>query len=107
MSVSRLESLEKMLVTLPNDRRLRYFLGMEYRKAGRTAEAVEQLKAYIDGAPQEDVGAAWRDLGLCLEQLGQHAEARAAYLDGIRSARGHNHGDLANEIQALADLLRA
>jgi tetratricopeptide (TPR) repeat protein len=98
---TRLESLEKMLQTMPGDRRLRYFLGLEYRKAGRHAEAAEQLRAYIDLAPYEDVGAAWRDLGLSLEQLGQLDQARAAYEEGIRSAGSHRHGDLAGEIQAL------
>ena len=97
----RLEALEKMLVTSPQDRRLRYFLGVEYRKAGRHAEAAEQIRAYIDLAPAEDVGAAWRDLGLCLEALGRREEARSAYQDGIRSAQAHRHGDLAGEIQAL------
>ena len=102
---SRLESLEKMLKTMPKDRRLRYFLAVEYRKASRPADAAEQLRTYIDMAPAEDVGAAWRDLGLCLEDLGRKDEAHDAYRRGIQAAQAHRHGDLANEIQALDDLL--
>ena len=102
---SRLESLEKMLPSMPKDRRLRYFLAVEYRKAGRPADAAEQLRSYIEMAPAEDVGAAWRDLGLCLEDLGKTAEAHEAYREGIRSAQAHRHGDLAGEIQALDELL--
>ena len=105
MDTSRLESLEKMLADYPEDRRLRYFLGTEYRRAGRAAEAADQLQAYIQGAPESDVGAAWRDLALCYEQLGRRDEARSAYDAGVRSARTHNHSELAGEIQALRDLL--
>jgi tetratricopeptide (TPR) repeat protein len=103
MSGSRLETFEKMLKDFPSDRRVRYFLAVEYRKAGRHAEAAEQLRSYIDAAPEEDVGAAWRDLGLSLEELGLGEQAHSAYEQGVRSARKHNHSDLAGEIQALWD----
>ena len=102
MSASRLESLESMLLKFPQDRRLRYFLAMEYRKAGRPADAVAQLRAYIDAAPREDVGAAWRDLGLCFQELGHAEEAEKAFQAGIQSARLHNHSNLAAEIQSLS-----
>lgn len=103
MSESRIDAFEKMLQETPGDRRIRLFLAMEYQKSGALEKAVQHLEAYIQGEPEGDVGAAWRDLGLCLERLERKEESQEAFSKGISAAERHHHGDLAQEIRQLME----
>lgn len=102
MTGDRLEPLRAMVAKLPNDARPRFFLAHELVKAGAFAEAVEHYRAYLrlEGG---DVGAAWRELGRCLERTGDPGAAAEAYRSGIASARSHGHAGLAAEIETLLD----
>ena len=51
--------------------------------------------------PTADLGSAYRDLGICLEKLGQADAARDTYRKGIEAAIKHHHMGLQNEIEGL------
>ena len=86
----------------PQDPRLRFGLAVEYENAGQVEDAVSELRAYL--RLTEDEGNAWGRLGALLRRLGQHEEARAAYLRGIRQARSHGHASMAADLEEeLAD----
>lgn len=104
MSVDRLEPLRAMVAKFPDDSRARFFLAHELVKAGAHAEAAEEYRAYLR-LERGDVGAAWRDLGRCLERTGDPSGAAAAYRDGIASALAHGHAGLASELEMLLDEL--
>ncbi len=102
MTTSRIDSLKKLIEDRPHDARLRFGLALEYEKAGRWEEVVEQLRRYLDTA--EDEGNAWGRLGAALRQLGRDVEARDAYRRGIDAARRHRHPTMADEFEdVLAD----
>jgi predicted Zn-dependent protease len=100
---SRIDSLRTMLERRPDDTRLRFGLALEYEKAGRWDDVVEQLRHYLDAT--EDQGNAWGRLGAALHRLGRDDEARDAYRRGIEASNRHNHPTMAAEFEdALADL---
>lgn len=102
MTTSRIDTLHELLERSPHDPRLRFGLALEYEKAGRWADAVDQLRRYLDTA--EDEGNAWGRLGAALRQLGRDEEARDAYRRGMDAARRHQHPTMADEFEGvLAD----
>jgi cytochrome c-type biogenesis protein CcmH/NrfG len=104
MADDRLDALRAMVGKFPDDPRPRFFLGHELVKAGAFAEAVEHYRAYL-ALERGDVGAAWRELGRCLERTGASGEAAEAYRNGITSARANGHSGLASEIEMLLEEL--
>lgn len=102
-SPDRLAALERMLGNRPDDTRLRFGLALEYQKAGRTEDAVRELRRYLDEA--DDEGNGWGRLGAALHDLGRDGEAKAAYERGIEAARRHGHPTMAGEFrEALEDM---
>jgi tetratricopeptide (TPR) repeat protein len=97
----RIAALERMLLTRPDDARLRFGLALEYEKAGRAEDAVRALEAYLEAS--EDQGNAWGRLAALQAGLGRHDEARAAYRKGIDQANKHGHPSMANELQAALE----
>lgn len=98
----RIENLRRMLEKHPDDPRLRFGLALEYEKAGRWEDVIEQLRAYLDRT--EDEGNAWGRLGAALRHLGRDDEARQAYRTGVEAARRHQHPTMAAEFEeVLAD----
>jgi predicted Zn-dependent protease len=98
-----IEEFEAFLASEPGNAMVRYILANEYFKAGRNAQAVEQLEAYL--RLQEDEGAAYRMLAQALDRLGRIDEARRAYESGIRQAMRHGHPGMAEEFrEALEEL---
>jgi Flp pilus assembly protein TadD len=98
----RLETLERMIESRPDDARLRFGLALEYLNADRDADAVRELRAYLRLA--EDEGNAWGRLGEVLRRLGRDEEARDAYGKGIEAALRHGHPTMAEEFEdVLAD----
>jgi tetratricopeptide (TPR) repeat protein len=94
---ARIDSLRKMLDSRPDDTRLRFGLALEYEKAGRWDDVVEQLRHYLDAT--DDEGNAWGRLGAALHRLGRDDDARDAYRRGIEAANRHNHPTMAAEFE--------
>lgn len=104
--MSRIETIKQLLAEDPKDPDLHLMLGTELRNAGRFGEAVEALRAYLALMPATaDVGAAYRDLGICLDRLGQKDEGRETYRKGIEAAIRHHHMGLQSEIEDLLNHL--
>ena len=101
MTDDRITTLERMLRFRPDDARVRFGLALEYERAGRTEEAVRELRAYLERS--EDEGNAWGRLGSLLRRLGHEEEARAAYLRGIEQATAHGHPSMAAELRAALE----
>ncbi|MDX1674718.1 MAG: tetratricopeptide repeat protein [Longimicrobiales bacterium] len=99
MTNPRIENLQRMLDRHPDDARLRFGLALEYEKAGRWQEAVEQLERYLEQA--EDEGNAWGRLGEALRRLGRDDDARDAYRRGIEAATRHHHPTMADEFREI------
>jgi predicted Zn-dependent protease len=100
----RLAALERMVGNRPDDSRLRFGLALEYLNAGRTQEAVEALRVYLDGT--DDEGNGWGRLGAALRELGRDDEAAEAYKTGIAAANRHGHPTMAEEFgETLGDMV--
>ena len=100
--MSRIDAIKGLLAQDPKDPDLHLMLAAELRKETRYAEAVEALRAYLAlMPPKADIGAAYRDLGICLERLGHTEAARETYRKGVEAALAHNHMGLQTEIQGL------
>lgn len=97
----RIDSLRRLLERNPSDVRARFGLAAEYERAGRWADVVEQLTAYL--AIAHDEGNAWGRLGRALVELGRFDEARDAYKQGITAAANHNHPSMAADFEGALD----
>jgi tetratricopeptide (TPR) repeat protein len=100
----RIASLEKMLDGPRDGALLRFSLGNEYLKAGELARASACFRAAVDR--DLSYSAAWKALGKALAEAGDHAEALAAFEQGIAVAE--NRGDIqaAKEMQVFARRIR-
>ncbi len=101
MGTGRVEVLERLLRSRPDDPRLRFGLALEYERAGRPDDAVRELQAYLGLA--EDEGNAWGRLGALLRDAGREEEAREAYRRGIEAAYRHGHPTMAEEFEEVLD----
>ena len=101
MTNPRIQNLQRMLEKHPEDARLRFGLALEYEKAGRWEDVVEQLERYLQQT--EDEGNAWGRLGEALRRLGREEEARAAYEKGVEAAERHQHPTMAAEFKEILD----
>ncbi|MCS6885079.1 MAG: tetratricopeptide repeat protein [Acidobacteriota bacterium] len=93
--MNRLQALEELLKTDPQDPLIRYGLANEYFKAGNYQACIEQINAYLSLA--EDEGAVYRTLAKAFLNLGDKQQARKAYEAGIEAARKHNHSSMVEE----------
>jgi predicted Zn-dependent protease len=96
-----INNLEKLLATGKDSALLRFSLGAEeYLKARDAGMAVAHLRRAL----QQDPGysAAWKLLGQALTELGQRAEALAAYREGIGVADGKGDKQAAKEMRVFA-----
>jgi predicted Zn-dependent protease len=75
------ERARRLMKTRPLDPQARYLLGAVLRRQERNAEAREVLTDLVASFPQ--LGFAWRDLGIALQQLGDRADAINALLNAI------------------------
>ncbi len=100
--MSRIDALKAMLVQDPKDPDLHLMLAADLRETGQFAEAADALRAYLAlMPPTADIGAAYRDLGICCERLGQADAAREQYRQGVEAAKAHHHMGLQGEIEGL------
>lgn len=103
MALERIEMLQRMAESRPDDPRARFGLALEYERLGRWEEAVEQLRLYLSAATDE--GNAYGRLARALRQLGRDDEAREAYQQGIEAAYRHGHPTMAVEFEDELDSL--
>lgn len=101
MSASRVEALQKMLATRPDDARLRFGLALEFLARGDLADGVRELRTYL--AASEDEGNAWGRLGAALRELGRDEEAQDAYRRGMEAAERHGHPTMAEEFSEILE----
>jgi len=95
--VSRIDALRDLLQESPGDPMTRYMLATELYKAGRFAEAAQELETYLKTV--EDEGAAYRILADAYLQTGKKKEARWALRQGAEAARAHHHEGMAEELE--------
>jgi Tfp pilus assembly protein PilF len=91
--------LEKLLGTPRDGALLRYSLGLEYEKAGRPADAAEQLREAVARDPL--YSAAWKALGRLLSDTRPH-EALAAFRQGIAAAKQKGDRQAEKEMTVFA-----
>lgn len=99
MGTDRIQALRELLERDPTDARARFGLAAEYERSGRWADAVRELRAYLEIA--RDEGNAWGRLGNALRELGRSPEARDAYRRGAEAARAHGHPTMAAEFEEV------
>ncbi|MEQ8833931.1 MAG: hypothetical protein RIB67_05730 [Miltoncostaeaceae bacterium] len=99
----RLAYFARLVADEPTVARARFGYANELLHAGRDAEAVEQLRAYLDMS--EDEGNAWGRLAEALARLGDVDGAADAYLAGIDQALKHGHSGMAGDFQAALEAL--
>lgn len=97
----RIDALERLLDSRPDDPRLLFGLALEYLKEGRAEDGVEALRAYLERV--DDEGNAWGRLGEALRKLGRAEEAQRAYRRGVAAARRHGHPSMAEEFEAVLE----
>ena len=103
MASTRIEILKSMLEQNPGDGFARYGLAMEYRNAGDLAAAMSEFRALLAAHP--DYSAAYYHGGQTLERLGQTAQARELYMQGIEATARKGDFHTRDEIQAALDLM--
>jgi Flp pilus assembly protein TadD len=98
-----MQQLQTMLLKAPDDTFLLYGVGMEHKKAGDTARAVE----FFDRVIQIDPGYcyAYYQRGQALEIAADEDGARAAYRQGIEAATKKGDAHARGELEAALDLL--
>lgn len=84
MTQSRLQALETMAASRPDDAMVHYGLGLEYRKAGELAKAADAFTVVVRVNPEYT--AAFQELGSVLVELGRPDDARRVYVDGVATA---------------------
>lgn len=98
-----IEELEKLAAQFPTKPLPRYGLAMEYKKAGRFADAIPQFEKAIELDP--NYVAALFHMGMAYESWGKTAEAIETYRKGLAVAQRIGNAHAASEIgQALANL---
>lgn len=95
--------LKQFVEQNPNDPFPRYGLAMEHKGRGDLEAARAEFAALIERAP--DYVASYLMYGNLLAELGETAEAAAAYRTGVEVARKAGDGHAASELSAaLAEL---
>ncbi len=101
MSASRIEALQKMLASRPDDLRLRYGLALELLTSGDLEAGTRELLVYLEAS--DDEGNGWGRLGAARRELGQEDEAKDAYRRGIEAAYRHGHPTMAEEFEEILE----
>ncbi len=83
--MNRIAALEALLAGGQDNALLRYSLGSEYLASGDPANAVTHLQKAV--GQDANYSAAWKHLGKAHAALGQNAQARLAYEQGIAAAQ--------------------
>jgi hypothetical protein len=102
---SRIDLLKTFIVQRPADPFPRYGLALEYKNAGRLAEARETFAALMDVHPTYT--AAYLHAGNTLVALGLPDEARAVYTRGVQACVGAGDGHARGELEGALAVLPA
>jgi Flp pilus assembly protein TadD len=97
MASPRIEALQHLLESHPNDPRAHFGLALEYERLEQWSEVVAHLQAYLSAS--DDEGNAHGRLARALLQLGRLPEARASFQAGIEAANRHGHPTMAAELE--------
>ena len=100
MTGAALQNLLNLLEAGRDNALLRYSLGNEYLKAAEPLAAAEHLTIAIEHDPL--YSAAWKLLGRALEASERHAQALAAYREGIAVAERKGDKQAAKEMTVFA-----
>lgn len=98
--MSALDTFEKMLAQGKDNALVRYSLGNEYLKQGRSAEACLHLERAVAQDPA--YSAAWKLLGKARAEAGEPEAALAAYRQGIQVAGAKGDLQAAKEMTVFA-----
>ena len=99
----RMSKLQGMLQKQPQDTFLLYGLGMEYKKAGDPARAVEHFDRVI--AIDPGYCYAYHQKGQVHESTGDREAARQAYREGIAAAAKKGDLHAKEELTAALEML--
>ncbi|HOA71844.1 MAG TPA: tetratricopeptide repeat protein [Phycisphaerae bacterium] len=101
--MARLEQLQKMLTTDPEDPFLNFALAMEYVKVGRPDDALNQFNRVIE-LDRKYVPAYFQKANL-LVSLGRHDEAKSVFSEALTVAEQAGDKHAAAEIREALALL--
>ena len=93
------ERLEAMLAAGQDTAVRRFSLGNEYLKAGDPDAAAGHFRAAVVQDP--GYSAAWKLLGRALKEAGHTDEARAAWEEGLATARDRGDLQVARELEVF------
>lgn len=104
--MSRINALKSFINSDPNDSFSRYALALEYVKAGRHNDAVQEFETVRKNNP--DYVATYYQLGKLYQQLGKLHDAEKTFRTGITVAAKINDDHTRSELEAaLEELLNA
>jgi len=103
LNVSRLDQIQQMLLSEPDDVFLNFALAMEQVKAGHLAEAADQFARVIQLDPHHT--AAYSQRAGTLIALGRKDEAKAVLNEGIAAAGRTGDKHAADQMRQAISLL--
>ena len=102
--MNRIEQIQQMLQTSPNDNFLRHALALEYIKEGKDEEAKQLFVSILNDSP--DYVGSYYHLAKLLERNGETNEAITWYEKGMKAAKDAKDNHAYNELQsAYEDLV--
>lgn len=99
---ARIESLRRLATERPDDPRPHFGLALEFERAERWEDTVDELRHYLERS--DDEGNAYGRLGRALRELGRDAEAQEAYQRGVEAAYRHGHPTMAQEFEDVLEM---
>ena len=99
MDQTRIQQIEGILKTSPDNEVLQYTLGLEYLNRGDSEDAIRPLRTAIRLKP--DYSAAYRELGKALARSGSKKEAVQIYQTGIEVAERQGDIQTAKEMKVF------
>jgi tetratricopeptide (TPR) repeat protein len=94
-----IENFEQMLAAGKDSALLRYGLGNEYLKAEQFEPAIDHLRVALELDPS--YSAAWKLYGKALAGAARHADAVAAFEQGIETAEAKGDVQAAKEMRVF------
>jgi tetratricopeptide (TPR) repeat protein len=102
-TTERMEKLRGMLERDAGDPFLLFAMGMEHKKLGQTADAVEWFRKTL--AKDPGYAAAYHQAALAHEDAGNIDEAKRFYREGIGVARKKGDEHAAGEMEAALSMI--
>lgn len=101
--ISRLDTLQKMLLETPNDEFLLYAISLEHKKLGDVDKAIEVMSQLL--ITHEDYLPVYYQLGHLHAQKGNREYAMELFRKGIDIAKHHNDHRTLGELNEALMLL--